>query len=81
MQRAVRAMKDSPHWDFCQQGEPLPFESVDAYTGRRARDWLQREAVLRYQAWGAPVRDAGFWWSQGEAVTLVRGAVQPTLTP
>lgn len=59
----------------------MPFESVDAYTGRRARDRLQREAVLRYQVWGAPVRDAGFWRSQGEAVTLVRGAVQPTLTP
>lgn len=82
MQRAVRAMKDSPRWDFYQQGEPLPFESVDAYTARRVRDRLQREAVLRYlEDWGAPVRDAAFWRSQGAAVTLVRGAAQPTLTP
>ncbi|KRC30576.1 hypothetical protein [Acidovorax sp. Root217] len=75
MQRAVRAMKDSPRWDFYQHGDPLPFESVDAYTARRVRDRLQREAVLRYlEAWGAPVRDAGFWRSAQQAITLVRGA-------
>ncbi|MES2612153.1 MAG: hypothetical protein V4679_18015 [Pseudomonadota bacterium] len=75
MQRAVRAMKDSPRWDFYQQGEPLPFESGDAYTARRVRDRLQREAVLDYlHAWGAPVRDASFWQSAQQAITLVRGA-------
>ncbi|EJE50063.1 hypothetical protein PMI14_05349 [Acidovorax sp. CF316] len=71
MQRAVRAMKDSPRWDFYQQGEPLPFEAVQAYTARRVRDRLQREAVLDYlHAWGAPVRDAAFWQSAQQAVTL-----------
>lgn len=74
MQRAVRAMKDSPRWDFYEEGAPLPYEAVEAYTARRVRDRLQREAVLGYlEAWGAPVRDAASWQSAGDAVTLVRG--------
>lgn len=82
MQRAVRAMKDAPRWDFFQQGEPLPFEAVQAYTARRVRDRLQREAVLGYlEAWGAPVRDAAFWHSAQQAVTLVRGLASPGPAP
>lgn len=74
MQRFVRAMKDSPRWNFYQEGEPLPYEAADAYTARRVRDRLPRETVLRYlEAWGAPVREAAFWQCAGEAVTLVRG--------
>lgn len=75
MQRAVRAMKDAPRWEFFQQGEPLPYEATHAYTARRVRDRLQREAVLDcLHAWGAPVREAAFWQSAQPAVTLVRGA-------
>lgn len=81
MQRAVGAMQDLPRWDFYQQGEPLPFEAVAAYTPPGVRDRLQREAVRGYlQAWGAPVRDAAFWQSAGDAVTLVPCLLKPTAT-
>jgi hypothetical protein len=82
MQRAVRAMKDAPRWDFFQQGEPLPCEATHAYTARRVRDRLQREAVLDcLHAWGAPVREAAFWQSAQPAVTLVRGAPSAPASP
>lgn len=72
-QRVVRAMKDSPRWDFYTEGAPLPFENPGAYTARYVRDRLQREALLDYLAhWGAPVRDPGFWSSRQPAMTLQR---------
>ena len=78
LQRAVRAMQDAPRWDFFQQGAPLPFEAVQAYTARRVRDRLQRAAVLDYlHAWGAPVRDTAFWHSAQQAVTLVPQRAAP----
>ena len=74
-QRVVRAMKDSPRWDFYTEGEPLPFEDANAYTARYVRDRLQREALLGYLAqWGAPVRDPAFWTSRQPAMTLLHFA-------
>jgi hypothetical protein len=71
--RVVRAMKDSPRWDFYTEGEPLDFEDTSAYTARYVRDRFQREALLDYLAlWGAPVSDAGFWTSKQQAMTLLR---------
>lgn len=73
--RVVRAMKDSPRWDFYTEGEPLHFEDQNAYTARRVRDRLPREAVLGYLAyWGAPVREPTFWSSQRQALTLLPSA-------
>jgi hypothetical protein len=72
-QRVVRAMKDSPRWDFYTEGEPLHFEDPNAYAARYVRDRFQREALLGYLAhWGAPVSDAGFWTSRQQAMTLLR---------
>ena len=75
-QRVVRAMKDSPRWDFYTEGEPLHFEDQNAYMARRVRDRFQREALLDYLArWGAPVRDPAFWTSRQPAVTLLPSAL------
>lgn len=73
LQRHVRAMKDSPRWDFYTEGALLDFENETAYMARRVRDRLQRELLLDYVAsWGAPVGHPEFWSSYQEAVTLVR---------
>jgi hypothetical protein len=51
-------------------------------TARRVRDRLQRESLLGYlEAWGAPVRDPGFWSSHQEAMTLVRQCRYEERTP
>jgi hypothetical protein len=71
--RCVRALKDSPRWEFYTQGDPLDFENEEAYTARRVRDRIQRESLLGYaESWGAPVRNPEFWSSRRQAVTLVR---------
>jgi len=73
LRRCVRALKDSPRWEFYTQGEPLDFENEEAYTARRVRDRIHRESLLGcVESWGAPVRNSGFWSSRQEAVTLVR---------
>jgi len=73
LRRLVRAMKDSPRWEFYTKGTPLPFENEAAYAAKRVRDRLQREALLGYaQAWGAPVREPEFWSSRQESMTLAR---------
>ena len=72
--RVVRAMKDSPRWNFYTEGEALPFEDASAYTARRVRDRLPRESLLGYLAqWGAPVCDPRVWSSHGQAMTLLSG--------
>jgi len=72
-QRIVRAMKDSPRWEFYAEGESLPFEVQSNYTARLVRDRFQRGALLTYlEQWGAPVRRAEFWQSHREAKTFVR---------
>lgn len=74
--RIVRAMKDSPRWDFFVDGEPLPFEEHDQYTARFIRDRFQRDGVLRYlERWGAPVRQPDFWKSHLDAFSFVRRAL------
>lgn len=71
--RIVRAMRDSPRWEFYAYGDPLPFENAAQYTSRLVRDRLQRSAVLAYlEGWGAPVRQAEFWQSRQMAFTFVR---------
>ena len=73
LRRCVRALKDSPRWEFYTQGDPLDFENEEAYTARRVRDRIQRESLLGYvESWGAPVRNPEFWSSRQQAVTLVR---------
>lgn len=73
LRRCVRAMKDSPRWEFYTQGAPLHFENEAAYTARRVRDRIQRESLLGYvESWGAPVSNHEFWSSRQEAMTLVR---------
>lgn len=72
-QRIVRAMKDTPRWEFYENGEALPFEAQSNYAARLIRDRFQREALLTYlEHWGAPVRKAEFWKSHQEAITFVR---------
>lgn len=74
--RVVRAMKDSPRWDFYTEGEPLHFENQSTYMAHRVRDRFRREALLDYLArWGAPMRDAGFWSSRQQAMTLLPSAL------
>jgi len=73
LRRHVRAMKDSPRWNFHVEGAPLHFENEAAYTARRVRDRIQRELLLGYvESWGGPVRNPEFWSSRQDAVTLVR---------
>lgn len=73
LRRCVRAMKDSPRWEFYTQGAPLPFENEAAYAARRVRDRIQRESLLGYvESWGAPLGNPGFWSSRQEAMTLLR---------
>jgi len=72
-QRIVRAMKDSPRWEFYANGEPLHFEVQSSYSARLVRDRFQREALIGYlEQWGAPVRLEEFWQSAQEAVSFVR---------
>jgi hypothetical protein len=71
--RVVRAMRDSPRWDFYSDGEVLPCEALESYGRRRVRDRLTREDLLSYlEAWGAPVRSDEFWRSSEPAFTLLR---------
>jgi len=71
--RWVRAMAGELHWEFHAEGEPLPFENIQAYKARRIRDRLTREMLLTYmEYWGAPVKNADFWRSAADAMTLVR---------
>jgi len=72
-QRIVRAMRDSPRWDFYADGDPLAFEDMDQYMSRKVRDRFQRESLVTYmERWGAPVGQPGFWKSQQPASTFVR---------
>lgn len=74
LRRCVRAMKDSPRWNFYTEGIPLDFENEAAYGAKRVRDRVQRESLIGYvESWGAPVRTAEFWKSRHEAMTIVRG--------
>ena len=71
MQRIVRAMRDSPRWQFYAEGEVQPYENVSAYTARKIKDRLVRETVLQYlSAWGAPVEEAAFWLPAGKCFTF-----------
>lgn len=71
--RLVRAMLDEPKWGFYTDGEPLPFENMQAYKAQRIRDRFTRNNLIDYlEQWGAPVRNADFWRSTEDALTLVR---------
>lgn len=73
IRRMVRTMNGDPNWNFYTEGEPLPFENMQAYKARRIRDRFNREMLLSYlEHWGAPIRSADFWESAEDAVTLVR---------
>lgn len=73
MVRFVRVMRDSPNWEFHQEGEALSFEDTARYGARLVRDRFDRERLLDYlEHWGAPVRNADFWRSNQPAMTLVR---------
>lgn len=71
--RIVRAMRDSPRWEFFADGEPLPYEDVTRYARRRIRDRFVREDVLNaLESWGAPVRHPAFWQTAVPAFTFSR---------
>jgi hypothetical protein len=71
--RLVRVMLGEPKWDFYTEGEPLPFENLQAYRAQRIRDRFSSEMLVTYvEQWGAPVRSADFWRSAEDAITLVR---------
>ena len=73
--RIVRAMRDSPRWEFWADGEPLDFEAIESYGARRIRDRFDRRALLGYaRQWGAPLEDDGFWTSDHQAFTFARSA-------
>lgn len=69
--RMVRAMRDSPRWDFCAVGDPLAIETPSMYSARRIRDRFHRVALLdAAERWGAPLRDPAFWRTDRTAMTF-----------
>lgn len=79
-QRFVRVMREDHGWNFCQQGEPLPFELTVNYGERIKRKRLKREHVWAcVEAWGAPIRESDFWRTDVPALTFV--AKGPPIPP
>lgn len=71
IQRFVRAMRDSPKWEFYEQGEPLAFENSQKYKERLIKNRLVREDIFLYlKSWGAPVISPEFWQTSQAAFTF-----------
>jgi hypothetical protein len=71
--RIVRAMRDSPRWEFFTSGEPLPYENVKLYGKRKIRERFTRSDLVSYiEAWGAPINDPNFWTTNSSAFTFRR---------
>lgn len=50
VERSVELINDGGKWRFSQDGPPLPFEDLDAYQARRAKDRFTPALLQRYLA-------------------------------
>lgn len=64
-ERQVMTLKES-RWEFCDNGEPLPFEDTEAYAHRKIRDRLT-DARLRHYGEQLGIR----FWDESEYATEV----------
>lgn len=65
--RYVRVMWDN-HWDFYENGEPMPFEQTEKYQQKIRSKRLTNDMVLDYaKALGWDLRDPCFWESDKNA--------------
>ena len=64
-ERLVQLLWDSDHWQFVQQGHPLPFGDTAIFERCPTRERLSAEVVLRYtQNLGWRPNETAFWKSK-----------------
>lgn len=61
-QRSIGAVATDGHWEWHEDGLPLPFENTSRYSLRRIRQRFDRETLIQYlAALGIRVDDVGFY--------------------
>lgn len=86
IERSIELINDGGKWRFSQDGPPLPFEDLDAYRARRAKDRMPPGLLQRYLAeLGLRAFDEDFYAPTGAGTLLekqggtVHGSRQLTL--
>ena len=70
-ERSVELVEDGGRWRFTQDGPPLPFEDLDAYQARRAKDRFPTVLLQQYlEALGLRAFDEDFYAPTGAVVLL-----------
>lgn len=72
VRRIVRVMRDSPSWQFFEDGPPQPFEHLDSYQARLIKNRFTQDMLCDYMSiLGWPVTSPAFWNPPQSTITKI----------